>query len=537
MSFEELMKMAKRRGFFWPSFETYGGLAGFYDYGPLGRALKKKIEDLWRSCFIREGAIEIETPTINPEEVFHASGHLREFKDLMVRCSACGESLKADQIEDATCPVCGGSLEKEGEKFNLMFKTQIGAREGGREGYMRPETAQGIFINFPNLYRINREKLPMTVIQLGKGYRNEISPRQGMIRLREFTMAEAEIFLDPEDEDYHEIEEKMELKLLRRGGDAVEVKLKSSPEMAGGMMMAHHLQLAQKFLTELGIPESVIRFREHEEEELAHYASCCWDCEVYTEKYGWVEVAGIADRGTYDLEAHIKESGVDFTALRKFGEVRKVKRRAVLANTELIARDFQAVNGIKKALGEMDADLLKSVKDRGGKVKIEVDGKGFEIGPRYFDVLDIEDEASTERFVPKVVEPSYGIDRILLMVLAHSYSKEGDRWVLKLPPKIAPVTLAIFPLIKRDGLDTEGKRVYEEMSAKLSSLGLICKYDESGSIGKRYARADEVGTPYCVTIDHQTLEDGTVTVRDRDSTTQTRVKEENLCDRILERSW
>ena len=537
MGFEDLMRMARRRGFFWPSFEIYGGLAGFYDYGPLGNALMRRMEDLWRALFIGEGGLEIQTPTVNPEEVFQASGHLREFKDPVTRCPDCGESFKSDQIEGDRCPVCGGTLEKLGETRSLMFETKIGARNGGREGYLRPETAQGIFINFSNLYRINRDKLPLTAIQIGKGYRNEISPRQGMIRLREFTMAEVEIFLDTEDGGTYSAEDAEVLTLLPSGGEAIEVEARSSQDQVGGEMMAHQMHLAQRFLTEVGIPRGKIRFREHEKDELAHYANRCWDCEVYTEKYGWVEVIGIADRGTYDLEMHISESGVDLTALRIFDGKRMVKREVVLARTELLERDFQGAGRIKKALGEMDIGLLKMAKDEGGSVEVKVGDGSVEVGSSYFEILEMEDEVSNERFVPRVIEPSYGIDRILLMALFHSYSRDGDRWILKLPPRIAPVTLAIFPLIKRGGLDLEAKRIHKDLSQKLGNYGLICQYDESGSIGRRYARADEVGTPFCITIDHKTLEDGTVTLRDRDTTTQVRIKERDLFERILERIW
>jgi glycyl-tRNA synthetase len=355
------------------------------------------------------------------------------------------------------CPDCGGELGEVFD-FNSMFKTAIGPGSK-RVGYLRPETAQGIFIDFKRLYRHARGKLPLGVIQIGKGYRNEISPRQGMIRLREFTMAEAEVFFDPEDPHHPKFstiaQESLRLWLAKdqaAGREALtEVTAREAADrkLVANELMAYYLALTKRFLLELGIPSDAIRFREQTPGQRAHYSRETWDGEVRTERFGWVEVMGLAYRTDYDLSGHTKFSGED---------------------------------------------------------------------------LSIFLEDKQKKVVCHVVEPSYGIDRPFYCVLEHSYVSEEKRRYLRLKKELAPIEVGVFPLLTRNGLPEKAREVEEMLRARR----FMIDYDEAGSIGRRYMRADEIGTPYCVTVDHQTLEDNTVTVRNRDTTKQVRVKIQEL---------
>ncbi len=483
---EELMELAKRRGFVWPSFEIYGGVAGFYDFGPLGALLKNKIIQKWREYYVvKEGFFEINSPNVMPEEVLKASGHVNHFVDAMVECQKCGAAFKvADLAREQTgkdiegmpkeemnqfvkehrmrCPDCGGELGKIFD-FNAMFRTAVGPGSQ-RVGYLRPETAQGIFIDFKRLQRHARGKLPFGVVQIGKGYRNEISPRQGIIRLREFTMAEAEVFFDSEDSHHPKFSELAGEQLrLWLAVDQQQGKEKLTEVMAGDAvkqklvcneLMAYYLALTKRFLLDLGIPNEAIRFREQTPGQRAHYSSETWDAEISTERFGWVEVAGLANRTDYDLSRHAEFSKEDLTIFSAD------KKRKVLCH---------------------------------------------------------------------VLEPSYGIDRPLYCMLEHSYVSEKKRKYLRLKKEFAPLEVGVFPLLNRDGIPEKAREVHDALRAG----GLMAEYDDSGSIGRRYARADEIGTPYCVTIDYQTLEDDTVTIRNRDDTSQVRVSTLSLADTII----
>ncbi|MFN4133163.1 MAG: glycine--tRNA ligase [Candidatus Hadarchaeales archaeon] len=480
---EDVLELAKRRGFIWPAFEIYGGVAGFYDYGPLGVAMKNRIIEKWRKIYVgEENFLEIDSPTVTPEEVLKASGHVDHFVDAMVECVKCGsafkitelvkerlqkdvEGMKKEEIQKIVesagikCPICGGTFSEIFD-FNAMFKTTIGP--GSKKvGYLRPETAQGIFINFRRLFRLARGKLPFGVVQIGRGYRNEISPRQGMIRLREFTMAEAEVFFDPE-VPHHPKFSKVKEEMLRlwlakaqmagsseivevTAGEAVERKIVCNE------LMAYYLVLTKKFLEDIGIPSEAIRFREQTPGQRAHYSKETWDAEVFTKRFGWIEVTGIAYRTAYDLSRHSEFSKVDLAAFL---------------------------------------------------------------------------EEKKKKVVCHVVEPSYGIDRPFYCVLEHAYTDDGKRKYLKLKKDLAPVEVAVLPLLTKDGLPAKALEVFEHLKKE----GLRAELDEAGSIGRRYMRADEIGTPFCVTIDHRTLQDQTVTIRDRDSTKQIRVAVSSLSE-------
>jgi glycyl-tRNA synthetase len=373
--YDKIMMVAKRRGFIYPSFEIYGGIAGFYDYGPLGSQLKNNIENLWRSFYLlKDNCVEIITPTITLYEVLKASGHVEEFTDLTVDCSRCKRSYKVEDIiekgvsvEQAVkenqiiCPTCKAELH-DAHPVNLMFSTTIGIGEG-RKAFLRPETAQGIFTNFHLLYQYGRKRLPFGVVQIGRGYRNEISPRQGTLRQREFSMAEAEVFFDPKDKThpfFDSIKEKElflydnEKELKVSVADAVKKKI------INNQALAYYMYLTQEFLFTAGVDPKKFRFRKHAANELAHYAAECWDAELYSERFGWVECVGIADRSAYDLNAHIESSGVDMYALRAFEQPREVVTKKVVPKMNVLGPRFGGKAGkIKEQLEQMDAATVK----------------------------------------------------------------------------------------------------------------------------------------------------------------------------------
>ncbi|WP_297217392.1 glycine--tRNA ligase [Thermoplasma sp.] len=462
MSFDDVVELAKRRGFFWPSFMIYGGSSGFYDYGPLGTLLKDNIINIWKREYAKEGAIFLDTPVISPADVFRASGHLEKFSDIAVKCSKCGTPYKLESLlkslgiteivktvdeavailekYDVKCPKCGEKLRNPYD-FNLMF------RIGTNDLYLRPETAQGIFINFKNLYNYARNAMPIIVCQVGKGFRNEISPRQALIRMREFSQAEVEVFYLDGD-DFPVPESHADLSLLRNTGELQKVKVSEAFKsgIIGNRVMAYFLNKTYDILLKLGFKQDRIRAREHDPGERAHYSSETWDFE-YLMDGDWIEIVGVSDRGTYDLGRHQQFSGENF----------------------------------------------------------QIDGK-----------------------TPKVIEPSYGVDRILLTVMDSSYYKRDNGYkVLRLDPHIAPVHLAVFPLQKKDDLDRIARGLFD----RIRSVDPFVFYDDGGNIGRRYARQDEIGTPYCVTIDYQSKEDGTVTIRERDSTSQVRISMDELIER------
>lgn len=611
----KVMALAKRRGFLWPAYEIYGGVAGLYDYGPLGASMKRNIEKLWRKYYIiNEGFVEIESPTIAPEEVFKASGHLSKFSDTMVECTKCGEFYRTDHLakdhraklqkekteykekrreesrhqekteqqpgdvyaqniwpsedeigklnEKLNCIVqsvapiyvidetfsevylkcktgclkCGGELSKA-QPFNLMFKTNIGAGSK-RVAYLRPETAQGMFVNFGLLYRFFREKLPFGVVQIGKGFRNEIAPRQGVMRLREFTMAEAEIFVNPKKKKAPDFEKVRhdKITLVPRNGETVKTTIgdAATKNIIANEMLAYHVAITNRFLTECGVSPEKLRFRQHLATEMAHYAADCWDAEALM-GFGWIEIVGIADRTCYDLQSHMDQSKAD---LRVSDGSTEVERETVVPKAGTIGprykRDANFVKGGLEKFGSTE-DVVKAAKEKGeitfnildndvrlGKHK---DGRNIVVNSDCYEVVKKKEQ---NKIVPHVIEPSYGIDRIFYTILEHSYNeqtKENEKYVtLNLPPHIAPIQVGVFPLVSKDKIDEKA----EEINKELREHGLVTYYDDSGSIGRRYARMDEIGTPYCVTIDYETLENESVTIRDRDTTKQERVRIKEL---------
>ncbi|WP_337860203.1 glycine--tRNA ligase [Ferroplasma sp.] len=455
--YDETVELAKRRGFFWPSFSIYGGFAGLYDYGPLGVLLKDNIIRTWKESYLCDDAIFLDTPNVTPEPVFKASGHIARFSDIAAECEKCKTKSKLESVlsfnhisdipvnlEDAKrivsenklkCPVCGNIINNVYD-FNLMFKVS-------GDYYLRPETAQGIFVNFKLLNNYNRGKFPMIVAQQGKGFRNEISPRQSLIRLREFNQCEVEAFFDPENLKFKELYEYKKIKIKPNTGGEFYITVKEAFEkgLISSQAFAYFVLKTQIILENMGIKNELLRFRQHDPDERAHYAADSWDAEALIDDE-WFEIVGIANRTDFDLKNHQASSG----------EPMKVK-------------------------------------------------------------------AEDHEFIPYVIEPSYGIDRIILSLLAQSMEKRDNKNVLKIPYKIAPYHFAVFPLMKKENLKEKAEYIYNE----LKKLDKYIIYDDAGTIGKRYARHDEIGTPFCITIDYQTLEDDTVTLRSRDTTEQERI--------------
>lgn len=548
--YEKIVDLAARRGFFWPSYEIYGGLAGFYDLGPLGILLKENIKKLWLDYFVfmhQDMVVLIETPVIAPEIVFRASGHLESFTDPIVTCSKCGKIYRADHLledilkikveglrpEELTsiirnkgikCPSCGGELE-DVRTFNLLFQTNVGPYKHD-VAYLRPEAAQGMFTSFKRVFTTMRYSLPLGIAQVGRVARNEISPRQGMIRLREFTIMEVEFFFDPEDPgepDFSRFPGKLRILTAdarSRGSDEV-IVVKPEEAVAEGIVLnkwlAYWMSVAQAFARELGLSDDEILFEEKLPEERAHYSKQTFDQLVSISRWGWVEISGHAYRTDYDLSRHMRFSGEDLTVYRELKKPEEILVKKVVINQDLLKEYFGAdAPKVLQALKSLGVDEVEEVLK-----KEEVVVGGFKVPSRALRVEEVKEVVKGRRFVPHVVEPSFGAERLLLVVLDRAYTEEGGRVVLKLPPKLAPYKLAVFPLVsKEESLKALAKKIYNDAV----KAGLTVIYDEDGSIGRRYARVDEIGVPYAVTVDYQSLEDDTVTVRFRDTREQIRIK-------------
>ena len=406
---EKLMSLCKRRGFIYQSSEIYGGQSACWDFGPLGVEVKNNIKRLWWKAMVQENdnIVGIDASIIMHPRVWEASGHVEGFNDPMVDCKECKRRFRADQIDTAACPECGGELT-DIRQFNLMFKTHIGPVEDSASiAYLRPETAQGIYVNFLNVVNSSRQKIPFGIAQVGKAFRNEITPGNFIFRSREFEQMEMQFFVKSDSADF---------------------------------WMEHWKQQRWDFHLRLGIRPERIRWHEHGPDELAHYAKSAFDIE-YRFPFGWSELEGVHNRTDFDLKRHTEFSGKDMS---------------------------------------------------------------------YFD------QVANERYIPYIIETSAGCDRTMLEVLADAYEEEpGEketRVVMRISPLIAPIKAAVFPLVKRDGMPDIAREIQQELKSTYPVF-----YDEGGSIGRRYRRMDEAGTPYCLTVDTQTIEDNTVTVRNRDS--------------------
>jgi len=575
---ERLTELAKRRGFYFPAAGAYGGAAGFWTYGPEGAALKDNIEDAWRDRFVlQEGHQEISAPDVMPEPVFEASGHLDGFDDMIIECADCGATHRADHlVEDNTdieeaeslpneevmdiiadhdieCPSCSASLTGEPvDNFNLMFETNIGPGSSS-PGYLRPETAQGIFVEFPQLSEYARNQLPFGVAQIGTAYRNEISPRKSLVRVREFTQAELEHFVDPEaDEPPLSTVADVELPLYSGESQAADdggvEHLTVTEAIEDGVItsdwVAYYLGVAKGWYERIGVDMRRFRFRQHLPGELAHYASDCWDAEAEIDG-DWIEITGFAYRGDYDLRKHAEHSGQDYTVFKQYDEPVTVERPTVDPDMSYLGPEFGgdagAVADALEALAESDPDAFE-----GDEVTVEVNGEAHAVPVEATNFGIEETTENGEHITPHVVEPSFGVGRLVYTVLAHAYTTDEvdgeERTYLDLPAEQAPTTVGVFPLMDRDGLGEYAR----ELAEALRRAGHSVTYDDSGAIGRRYRRQDEVGTPYCVTVDYESLgepegdedpdtdalREDTVTLRERDTTAQKRVSIDGLADTL-----
>jgi len=421
---DKIVALCKRRGFIFASSEIYGGLGSTYDYGHYGVLLKTNVKNEWWRAMLqeRDDIVALDSAILQHPRTWEASGHLAGFTDPMVDCRTCGQRFRADHLADLQCPQKPSKPPGDGPNcdlteardFNLMFETTMGpVKDSGATVYLRPETAQGIFVNFKNVLQFSRKKPPFGIAQVGKSFRNEITPGNFIFRTREFEQMEMEYFVPPAD----------------------------APKFYEFWKQARF-----DWYTRYGIRPDGLRLREHDADELSHYSSATADVE-YLFPIGWSELEGIADRGDFDLKAHAEHSG---------------------------------------------------------------------------EKLEYFDQGSGERYVPHVIEPAAGADRATLAFLVDAYDEdeiEGEkRTVLKLHPQLAPIKVAVFPLVKKDGQPELAREIFNALRGVAQT-----EYDEGGAIGKRYRRQDEIGTPWCVTVDHQSLDDGTVTLRDRDSLAQERI--------------
>jgi glycyl-tRNA synthetase len=535
-------EISRRRGIYFQSFGIYGGISGLYDYGPFGSLIKDRIVNIWKETLFREGNVaEFDGTALTHIQVLKSSGHYDRFFDYSVQCEQCGAKYRADELlekygievkldprwldEKITemglkCERCGGKLG-EVKVHKLMFPVEQGSELDPL--YLRPETAQGIFINFKEYYRFFREKLPFAVIQTGRGYRNEISPRRALYRLREFNMMECESFFDPEDEMWpSEPDSTLNVRLSTRDGR--EIITTPMDAYRDGIIesqpIAYFIGLGSKFFRRIGIDGEKLRFRQHRKDELSHYSSDTWDAEADT-SIGWVEIAGIAHRGTYDVSNHIKFSGKDLYGQRIIPKKKMIKKNKVIDYGK-IRKDFRG--NIEKVISAIESGN-DSLNLNGTVVKLQ----------DYYTINEEEVTVDRENFIPSVIEPSFGLDRILFSILDHNFSVRDDTGYiyLRIPSEISPYDVAVLPLMNKDNLDNRGREIFRH----LLDVGLKVIYDESGTIGKRYARYDEVGVTYCVTIDYESLDKGDVTLRHRDTMKQIRINSDDIEKYVRVNPW
>ena len=553
--FTAINELAKRRGFFWPSFEIYGGSGGFVTYGPLGSRLKQNIEAKLREFFVKKiGIYEMESSIIAPGKVFEASGHVDHFKEPMVECQNCHQRFRADhlleekgissaQAEKMTleevaqeierhsviCPDCKGKFG-EPQRYLTMFQTTIGPYSGA-VGYGRPEAAQNIFVEFNRLFTTARERLPFGCIQIGHALRNEISPRQGLIRLREFTIADLEFFFDPEEPCCNMITEVENEVLpillcetrLKEREDTTDFTVRQAldQKIIRSEWQAFFMAMAKRLLTELGVPANKQRFIEKLTWEKAHYSSQSFDQEVLVDRWGWVEVSGHAYRTDYDLSCHMKASGVDMTVYKEYATPIEKEELTVKPIMAKLGPVYKGEAGkVAAALAKVPAQQVADAMNKDGNITVD----NYQVFPDQVDISQQKTIVRGTRFIPHVVEPSFGSDRLFYVALEYAYNVKDDRVVLSFPRSIAPIQVGIYPLMGKDNLDTKAK----EVQKLLTNEGYMTEYDETGSIGRRYARADEAGIQLGITIDYDTLNDSTVTIRDRDSWQQIRIAIKDL---------
>ncbi|KAK2197418.1 bifunctional Anticodon-binding/Class II Aminoacyl-tRNA synthetase-Biotinyl protein ligase (BPL) and lipoyl protein ligase (LPL)/Glycyl-tRNA synthetase-like core domain/Glycyl-tRNA synthetase-DNA polymerase subunit gamma-2/Aminoacyl-tRNA synthetase [Babesia duncani] len=605
--FENLLK---RRFFFLNSFEIYGGTGGLFDYGPPGCALKTQVENLWRQHFIiHDEMLEVSCPCITPYNVLEASGHVDKFTDLMLVDLSSGECFRADKyledlikaaieatgtgnpmqikginpklvamgkqdlektlglvgnfsmkeiaafIKDYEIKSPAGNALSEPFPFNLMFKSTIGPKSNQKElntVYLRPETAQGIFVNFTRLLEQNGGKIPFAAAQIGLGFRNEISPRNGLLRAREFLMAEIEYFVHPKNKIHQNfgLVKEVEISLLPRqtqeSGEMKLVQCSIAEAVAQGIVaneaLGYFMGRTLQFLQKVGINSNGIRFRQHMSDEMAHYACDCWDAEILT-SYGWIEVVGHADRMAFDLQAHSKATNTPLVASVRYDEPIRTTKAKPQYNRALIGKcfgkDSSTVISLVDNLTLDEALDLESRLANNSAIVTSLGGQEFTLTREMVKIiLDTNHVISQETFTPAVIEPSFGIGRLIYCILEHAYrirpaidAVQEARAFLSLAPPVAPIKCAILPLSAKDAFEP----LIAKMQQLLANAGISYKIDKTGaSIGRRYARNDEIGIPFAVTIDFDSLKDDTVTLRQRDSMEQVRLEYTNVVPLLVQ---
>jgi glycyl-tRNA synthetase len=476
--YEKIQELSDRRGLFFPSAEIHSPLSGFWDFGPLGTSLRRRIVELWRREIVRKtNSLEIEGCVVLPKQNFEASGHLKSFVDPLVQCKKCHKIFRADELIEKIserripesldvkefnnlikkfeilCPECKGNLGKV-KKFNMMIGVSIGPVSKGYNAYLRPETCQNIFTSFQKIYKTSRVSLPLGISQIGRVYRNEISPRQSLIRLREITQLETEVFFNPkkidEVEDWNKYKKyKLRLQRLGKKTESITCEDAVNKRILSGRLVAYYLAVTQQFFEKCGFRPEQMRLRELEDKAKAFYSKETWDFEVKT-SIGWLELVANNYRTDFDLRSHSKVSGTDLSV--------------------------------------------------------------------------VEDE---EKFVPHVWEISMGLDRIFYAILENSLAMRDNKPILKLPYNLRPLDVVILPLVRKDGLDKKAKEVNDRLKISFET-----KYDEKGSIGKRYVIYDQLGVPLAITIDYDSLKKEDATLRNRDTMKQIRVKIKDLPEKI-----
>ncbi|OJD11092.1 glycine-tRNA ligase [Emergomyces pasteurianus Ep9510] len=613
-----LDSLLRRRLFYTPSFEIYGGVSGLYDYGPPGCALQANVVDLWRKHFVlEEDMLEVDCTMLTPHEVLKTSGHVDKFADWMCKDPKTGEIFRADHlVEEVLESRLKGDKEARGQKvevneekeakrkkkvkeakavklddalvteyeeilakidnydgeelgqlitrydiknpttggdvlppvsFNLMFQTSIGP-SGGVPGYLRPETAQGQFLTFQKLLEFNQQSMPFASASIGKSFRNEISPRSGLLRVREFLMAEIEHFVDPEGGKkhprFHEVQD-LELSFLDRdvqlSGSTKLEKMTIGKAVADGIVdnetLGYFLARIHLFLVKIGIDESKIRMRQHMMNEMAHYAQDCWDAELFT-SYGWIECVGCADRSAYDLTVHKNKTGAPLFVRETRSEPLRIEEWQIDLDKKKFGPRFKKDGkAVEAAINSLTQDLREKLSldlKHNGRIEINVEVGSGKVELEK-DIISIEKRTRVENireYTPNVIEPSFGIGRILACLMEHVYWSRPDdeaRGVLSFPPIVAPTKVLLVPLSNHPSFQP----LIHRLTLKLRRLGVSNRVDDSSaSIGKRYARNDELGTPFGITVDFQSVKDNTFTLRERDTTKQVRASEEEICTAV-----
>lgn len=589
-AFEDLLR---RRFIVGQAFEIYGGVAGLFDMGPPGAAMKEALISLWRRHFVlEENLLEIECSCLTPEPVLKASGHVDRFSDFMVKDTVTQDCYRADKlIEDFVEKNIGkqpdaakrermakisqeagaysaaelraavaelGIVSEHGNAlsdpypFNLMFSTSIGPA-GNMPGFLRPETAQGIFVNFKRLLDSNGGRLPFGAATIGQAFRNEIAPRSGLLRVREFTLAEIEFFVHPDREHRRHakfgfVSDKklplltQEAQQQEKGvGDIAWISIGDA--VAQGTIanetLGYFIGRTALFLEAAGLHNdparnsAVYRFRQHRKNEMAHYANDCWDAEIWT-SYGWVECVGIADRSCYDLTQHAVHSKTELVAYERYETPQEVLQWVLKTDAKsmgaALKKDLKVVQSQLEGLDEDGKAQVAALAAAGPVFSLKLsDGRAIEMQSSWIQASQQKFKISGRNFVPSVIEPSFGLGRILYSLLEHAYyvrpGEDEARAVLGLSVSIAPYKVVVCPLSGQ----SEFVPLVEKCRKSLSQHGISCKVDDSGSaIGRRYARSDEIGIPFAVTVDFQTVQDGTVTIRERDGCTQVRCPADDL---------